>query len=241
MQSAVPVEDLPGFRRRFRITPTEGSVCCQLEDDYHCMSVVVRHDGTMAEAIIAQMHRAPWTTCPEAEQQLQETFAGVALADFPARGEKTANCTHLYDLALLAAVHANDPGPLVYDILVSDPVDGLRHAVLRRNGETVLEWSESGMRIARPEELAGRKLLELNSWIQSLEPPLQEAARLLRWGNIMANGRSIPLAQQSDATRMPPSCYTFQPERARHTRRVGEVRDFSRRGIEPLADVVLIV
>ncbi len=231
------LEQRPGFRRRFRLTPGSGSVCCQVEDDYHCMSVVVRHDGATARAVEATMHRAPWTTCPGAERQLQETFTGVALADFPARGGKRANCTHLYDLALLAASHAHDREPLVYDILVSDPVDGVRQAALRRDGETLLGWAEAGMEIVRPPALAGRKLLDLQSWIGELEPPLQEAARLLRWGNLLANGRSIPLEQQSDATRMPPNCYTFQPQRREQARRVGEIRDFSRQGPEPLADI----
>lgn len=205
------------------------------------MSVVIRHDGAVAESLVPQMHRAPWTTCPGAGRQLQETFTGVALADFPARGEKTANCTHLYDLALLGARHAHDREPLVYDILVCDQVEGVRRAELRRDGETVLGWTEAGMKILQPEELAGRQLLDLQSWIQGLEPPLQEAARLLRWGNIMANGRSIPLEQQSDATRMPPSCYTFQPERSSQARRVGEIRDFRPGGSEPLDGVGVIV
>lgn len=237
---AVPVEDLPGFRRRFRITPAVGSVCCQVEDDYHCMSVVVRHDGAVARSVEARMHRVPWTTCPGAERQLQETFAGVALAEFPARGGKKANCTHLHDLALLAAAHAHDREPVIYDILVSDAVDGVRRAELRRGGEAVLGWSESRMEIMQPAILAGRKLFDLQSWIETLEPPRQEAARLLRWGNILANGRSIPLAQQSDASRMPPNCYTFQPERRGQAQRVGEVRDFSAGGSEPLAEIGII-
>lgn len=231
---SIPLDKVPGFRRRFRITPGDGSVCCQVEDDYHCMSVVVRHDGVSATAIGSQMHRAPWTTCPGAVEQLQKTFTGVALDAFPARGEKTANCTHLYDLALLAAGHAKDRQPLVYDILVSDAVDGIRRSELRRDGEKLLAWSEAGSRLLEPEELAGTTLYELQPWIRSLAPPLQEAARLLRWGNILANGRSIPLERQSDATRMPPGCYTFQPERAPRARRVGEIRDFSREAMQPL-------
>lgn len=229
-----PQEYLQGFRRRFRITPAENSVCCQVEDDYHCMTVVVRHDGVTATSVESRMHRAPWTTCPGAEQQLKETFAGVRLDQFPARGEKIANCTHLYDLALLAARHARDQSPLVYDILVSDAIDGIRLAELRRDGETVLEWKEAGFAILEPEELAGMKLMDMQAWIRSLEPSLAEAARLLRWGNMLANGRSIPLERQSDASRMPPSCYTFQPERAGQARRVGEIRDFSRGAAQPL-------
>ncbi len=227
-------EEQRGFRRRIRITPGEGRVCCQLEDDYHCMTVVLRHDGVQATSVESQMHRSPWTTCPGAEAQLVETFTGVPLNEFPARGDKPANCTHLYDLALLGAGHARDRNPLVYDIAVSDAIDGVRRAELRRDGETVLGWTEAGFEILEPEELAGLKLADLQSWIRTLEPSQGEAARLLRWGNILANGRSIPLEQQSDASRMPPNCYTFQPGRAAQARRVGEIRDFSLGPAQPL-------
>jgi hypothetical protein len=180
------------------------------------------------------MHRAPWTTCPGAEAKLCETFTGLSLQAFANRGEKTANCTHLYDLAVLAANHALDDQPTVYDILVSDPVDGMRRAELRKDGRKMMGWAEASLTILEPDELAGTPLFEMQSWIQSLEPALQEAARLLRWGNLLANGRSIPLEQQSDATRMPANCYTFQPERREQARRVGEVRDFSRGVEQPL-------
>lgn len=216
-------------------------MCCQVEDDYHCMSVLIRHDGRSVTAVEPRMHRAPWTTCPGAEAQLQETFTGVALDQIPSRGEKSANCTHLYDLTLLGASHVFDLQPLVYDVLVSDAVEGVRRAELRRDGEVVVAWVEAGMTIREPEALAGTPLRDLRRWIDSLEPALQEAARLLRWGNMMANGRSIPLAQQSDATRMPPGCYTFQPERSAKARRVGEIRDFGGGKTPPLEGLKVIL
>ena len=184
------------------------------------------------------MIRAPWTTCPGAVAQLERTFTGVALNAFAARGEKRANCTHLHDLALLAAAHAADVEPLVYDVLVADPIDGKRRAELRRDGVTLLGWTESRFRIEEPAELAGVTFDNLRSWIDALDPPQQEAARLLRWGNMIANGRIIPLEKQSDASRMPSgSCYTFQPHRAIDARRVGAVRDFSNGTSQLLGDL----
>ena len=235
-ESSRRLEELPGFRRRFRITPAPGRVQSEVEDDYHCMSVIVQHDGAIATGIEAEMRRVPWTTCPGAPEQLRQTFTGVALAAFAARGQKHANCTHLHDLAVLAAAHAFDAAPLVYDILVSDPVDGRRRAELRGGGNTILGWTEAGLRIIEPEELAGLRLDQLRPWIDGLDPRRQEAARLLRWGNMMANGRIIPLERQSDATRMPPGCYTFQPHRAAQAKRVGVIRDFSGGAGQPLDD-----
>lgn len=207
---------------------------CEVEDDFHRMSVIVHHDGKVATRVEPDLRRAPWTTCPGAEAKLTETFTGVALQDFAARGEKRANCTHLYDIALLAAAHALDKRPLVYDILVSDPVAGKREAEIRRDGEMLLNWTETGFRIESPPALAGLTLDKLRPWIESLEADKREPARLLQWGNMLANGRTIPLEDQSDATKMPASCYTFQPERKQVAKRVGEIKDFSEGNKQPL-------
>jgi hypothetical protein len=230
-----PVDRLPGFRRRFRVTPAAGWVRAEVEDDYHRMSVTLRHDGKTVSSVEPTVMRAPWTTCPGAVDQLERTFTGIALSAFARRGEKQANCTHLHDLALLAAAHAADAEPLVYDVFVTDPMDGKRRAELRRGGATVLAWVESGFELIEPAELAGIALDRMRSWIDTLDPVRQEAARLLRWGNMMANGRIIPMDQQSDASRLPAgSCYTFQPLRAMHARRVGAIRDFSVGTVQPL-------
>src|SRR5271156_636527 len=83
------VDALPVFRRRFVVDPAPGRVRCDLEDDYHHMRVVVRHDGGVATGVEAEMIRLPWTTCPGAAAVLVRTFTGVPLDLFAARGEKT--------------------------------------------------------------------------------------------------------------------------------------------------------
>lgn len=231
----VPLEQLPGFRRRFRITPSSGRVQTEVEDDFHCMSVIVHHDGVVATIVEPEMRRVPWTTCPGAVDTLKQTFTGVALKDFAMRGDKKINCTHLYDLAILAAEHALDTVPTIYDILVSDAVNGERRAELRENGRPLMSWSEASFKLLSPAEVAGLSLFTMRTWIDTLDPTQRKAAKLLQWGNMIANGRAIPLDQQSDATKMPPNCHTFQPERAVQARRVGVIRDFSS-GSEPLAD-----
>lgn len=230
------IEQLPGFRRRLRVTPLPDRVLSEVEDDFHCMRVMVYHRGGIATAIEATMIRAPWTTCPGAVEQLKQAFTGVALDAFAVRGEKQTNCTHLYDLATLGAAHAHDTAPLVYDILVSDPNSGARRAELRRDGETVLGWTEANFTITEPAFLAGTRLDKMRTWIDTLDPAKQEEARLLRWGNMLANGRTIPLDSQSDATRMPPNCYTFQPDRKAGAKRIGVIRDFSTGTARPLDD-----
>lgn len=230
----LPLDDLPGFRRRVIVTPSPHRVKSEVEDDYHCMSVTLRHDGHVATGVEPVLSRAPWTTCPGAVAQLERSFAGVALDAFATRGEKPLNCTHLHDLAVLAAAHAHDDAPLVYDILVSDPVEGRCDAEIRRNGTAMMRWTLAGLDVAAPADIADTNLFKLGPWIDTLDADRQEAARLLRWGALLANGRAIPLARQSDASRMPPNCYTFQPDMAVKAKRVGVIRDFSKGGAQPL-------
>jgi len=220
-------EQLTGFWRRIRLTPSQGAVQAEVEDDFHCMSVIVHHSGGNAIRIEPDMRRAPWSTCPGAEHKLMQTFTGLPLKQFAERGDKKANCTHLYDMAMLAAAHAQDGAQTIYDIQVSDAIDNERVAEIRKNGETLLKWTESGFHLVKPDAAAGIRLDKLRSWIDTLEPGLQEPARLLQWGNMLANGRSIPIEQQSDATKMPPNCYSFQPEMAIKAKRIGEILDFS--------------
>lgn len=230
------LDDLPGFRRRIRIVPDKGAAAAEVEDDFHHMTVTLRHDGTRITEVAAKILRAPWTTCPGAEAVLKETFAGVALVEAARRGAKQANCTHLHDLAVFAAAHADEVGAILYEVLIADPVDGRGAAEIRRNGEAVLGWTlERGMTLADPPEVSGKTLFELRDWIAGLDPQRREAARILQWASLIAHGRQIPLAEQSDAARMPPNCYTFQPDRAPLAMRVGEIVDFSRTARQPLA------
>lgn len=222
------VDQLPGYRRRIRIEPRDGAVLAMLEDDMHCMAVTLRHEGGVVTEVEAVMGRAPWTTCPGAQAKLVETFAGQKLEDVNARREKRQNCTHLHDLATFAAAHAADPRPLVYDILVSDPVDRERLLELRRDGAPVLRWRERNDLLVEPEGAAGLPLPGLRDWIATLPEDEQEPARILQWAGLVAHGRSMSLeAQQAMTASMPASCYTFQPERIAGAIRNGPTRDFS--------------
>jgi hypothetical protein len=228
------LDALLGFRRRFLVTPLPGRASAALEDDIHCMAVTLHHDGVLVTRVEAEMERWPWTTCPGAIDVLRATFEGAALAEAAARGMKQANCTHLYDLAVLAASHAGESAPTRYEIVVSDPVDGLVTAEIRRDGNAVHRIVHRDDTVLEPAELARVSLFKMRGWIESLSGLQQEAARLLQWGTILAHGRTIPLVQQSDAGRIPPNCYTFQPENKVHAKRFGRIIDFSRAAAEPL-------
>src|SRR3546814_12054603 len=94
-----------------------------------------------------------------------------------------------------------------------------------------MAWTETAFRIVAPAELAGMTLDKLRPWIEAQDAPTHEAARLLRWANMIANGRLTPIEKQSDATRMPSTCYSFQPERKTIAKRVGVLRDLDRKSV----------
>lgn len=226
---------LPGYRRHLRVEPGEGRVRALLEDDLHCMKVMLRHDAGVVVAVEAETLRAPWDTCPGARDRLVETFLGQPLAEVTARRDKKANCTHLHDLAVLAAAHAFDAVPTLFEIFASDPVAGERILEIRRNGQMVHRWHERDGLLVSPDLVAGQTLLSLRERIAAIaEPPAREAARLLQWGGLVAHGRTMPAEQQSRATDMPASCYTFQPARAAIAKRIAFGRDFSESSLVPL-------
>jgi hypothetical protein len=229
-----------GFRRRILISPVPGRVTVELEDDYHRMSVIVAHEAGIASTVGCAMPRAPWTTCPGAGAMLAQAFAGRPLADFPTLGKKAENCTHLYDLALFAAAHAHETEPTLLDIIVSDPVDGIRRAELRRNGALALEWEIEQHRIVKPAAIAGTHLRELNGWIASLDSAGREAARALRWASMIAHGRDLPLAGHGDSSLLgQATCYTAHPSRKGSAVRIMEsIRDFPIGGPQPLSEFI---
>lgn len=225
----------PGYRRRIVVEARGHAVAAMLEDDIHCLSVTLRHDGERVTAIEPLFERAPWTTCPGALAKLQDTFAGRPLVEVTARQDKRQNCTHLHDMAVLAAAHAREPGQVTYEIYATDPVGGERLLEIHRNAAVIHSWIEQEGVLVRPAELAGKTLFVLREWIGGLAEPEQEAARLLQWAAIVAHGRTIPFESQTVAGNMPSNCYTFQPERAVHAIRNGERLDFSDGSREPLA------
>ncbi len=229
---------LTGYRRRILIEPIPGQVTAELEDDYHRMVVTLTHKDGIATTVSSEMKRSPWTLCPGAMAQLAGTYTGQPLAGFARHGDKTQNCTHLHDLALFAAAHAQDSAATAYDIFVTDPVDGLREARLTRNGESFLNWQLEGEKFLVPAELAGRSTSELGDWIAGQDKTTAEAARILRWAGRIAHGRRLEIPAGLSATTYARStCYNFQPDRAAGShRRPGADIDFSQPGAEPMAD-----
>lgn len=224
----------PGYRRVIEVVPSADCVTALLEDDFHCMAVSLRHAGGFVQKVDAFADRMPWTTCPGAVAKLVATFEGSALDEVTARRDKKSNCTHLHDLAVLAAAHADNDAELRFEFSASDPRDGVRILEGRREGQLLHRWVEREGVIAEPQVIKGETLFTLRDWIGSLAGPVQETARLLQWASIVAHGRTIPPEQQREASDLPANCYTFQPERAVRAQRTGVSFDFSEGSRVPL-------
>jgi hypothetical protein len=228
------IDDLPGYRRRILITPAARQVSAALEDDIHCMLVTLHHDGDRITGVVPEMERAPWTTCPGACEVLVRSFVGLPLAEARVPQLKRINCTHLYDLAVLAAAHAGDDTSFAYDVLVSDPIAGEQWVELRNEDKVLHCWHLRDGKIVAPAVIANLGLAQLRDWIATLEPAAAEAARVLQWASLVAHGRTMSMARQSDPLTMQPNCHTFQPEQAMVTRRVGRRIDFTHAVRAPL-------
>lgn len=217
----------PGYRRMVRVEPGAAAVRAMLEDDLHAMLVEIRHDGAVVTGVTADMDRAPWTICPGARKVLDETFRGVRLDQVTARRDKQANCTHLHDLAVLAAAHAGDDGPIDYAVAVTDPCAGERILEIRRNGAMIHRWTERDGLLASPGPVAGLSLPTLRGWIETLDDPEREAARLLQWAGLVAHGRLMSQAEKHAALSHRPSCFTMQPQRVAGAMALAPPVDFS--------------
>ncbi|MBH0114618.1 DUF2889 domain-containing protein [Novosphingobium sp. YJ-S2-02] len=222
------------FHRAIAILPGQGTVTALVEDDLHHMRVTLGHDGTFITAIEGEMIRAPWSTCPGAPAVLAATFTGARLAEAGTVGAKKQNCTHLFDIAVLAAAHALDAAPTRYDLCVEDPEDGVRHMTIARNGTHEMAWVERDRRFVEPPAIAGMGYKDMGAWIASLDPAREEMARLLRGSAVISHGRQIPMEKQSNAMRIPPNCHTFQPGQRERARRISGIHDFTEAMDRPL-------
>jgi hypothetical protein len=199
-----------------------------MEDDCHYFGVTIVHDGNLITDLQTSATRFPWTTCPAAGDHLISRMRGVPLIKAADVEDQRQHCTHVYDLFVLAARHALESKPMQYDIRVTDPVDDVMLAELDRNGETLLRWRVGDA--SGRDGIPGGDSQALSAWSKTLAPELQEAARMLRRGILVSNGRRFDLPAGTPASTFHPQavCYSFQPERAVNAlRTVNSFRDFS--------------
>lgn len=238
------------FRRRLRWRAAEGRVDVELEDSNHGFRLSLRHDGRRITAVIVDPVRYPFTTCPEAVRSVAR-IVGIGLDDRAKLREQLPggeNCTHMADMALIAAAHAGHPGmERMYEMTITDERDDVTQARIECDGEVLFEWRIRDHAIESPVALAGRSVMRgFYAWASQtfVDEKSLEAAQALQRGFFVAQARRysyVPIERYPAITDgMPPSsCYSYNigaVERALRIR--GSVRDYSDSAEELLRFVI---
>lgn len=222
------------YRRCIVLEAGPGQVRGELADDFHHFAVTVVHDGARVTGIRGEGIRVPWTTCPGAAMPLERLVGAELVRSLAAVARHTdprAQCTHWYDAACLAIVHAKrhaEGGAATrrYDLVLPDRRDGQTTPTLHRDGVRVLRWRVAGLRIAEatPDIFAGLSLegRAFSEFMKSehagdpsgegtrsvesgaLDHDLAEAALVMRRGVFIGLGRQYDFEAISHATTFAP-------------------------------------
>lgn len=245
------------FRRHLRFVQSPGSIRGELADDFHGFAVTLDHADGAITRVSGSGLRTPWTTCrlaPTALGALVGLPLQACVSDFIRQTPARAQCTHLFELAALAASHALRPAATVdYAIEVPYPLGcGAAPAKLRRDGRALFEWvvTRPGSHgastpmlehvvgsdtIVAPEPFAGRAVRTLLPWARdAFDAADYDAVYILRRAVGLSAGRLLDLdAPDVDIAALLfkqklGDCFTFQPEHAATTRRIaGSTIDFT--------------
>jgi hypothetical protein len=257
------------LHRRIKLVSEGGIARGAVEDDFHHFEVRIAHDGKVVRDIAGVAWRRPWETCGGAAEdrvigRLRGTALGTDVMRRKGLPDPLQQCTHLYEVALLAIAQAARGGSRTYDIDVPTRVgrtlfpsvdadgvirpnpagvDGCTTATLQRDGELLLQWRVEGEMIVAPDRFAGTRQRDLSRWIaeHDVDDDLAEAIKVLRRGLHISGGRIQPVRQIPSAAFQGSgggaACYSFQPENAAVAfRRDQDLLDFTRHRDSLLAD-----
>ncbi|MBV1918767.1 MAG: DUF2889 domain-containing protein [Sphingomonadaceae bacterium] len=233
-----------GLWRRVVLHPGPGWIGGALEDDMHQFHIRFDHaDGRITSAK-ARALRHPWTGCGGAPDHIAADLTGELLSDVANRDPKQ-HCTHLFDLAIVCAAHANDTGPSCVDMRVADRVDDRTTATLHLNGEEKLHWQLDGTIISGsgsdgPEHFIGRDTKALSKWKSEYPPKEAEWATMLRRTCYISPARTIEIPKTLSAIQSPHArhriCFNYREPQIDSSMPIFDRRDFSMSGREPLQD-----
>ena len=228
---------LPGLWRRIVLQPGQGWIGCALEDDIHRFHLRMDHKDGRITSVAAKAVRHPWTGCVGAAPHLVKSLTGELLSDVAAL-DATQQCTHLFDLAILCAAHANDTRPTRFDMRVADRVDERTTATLEQDGIERLRWQLEGTIISGPEEFAGKDVKRVSRWKSEFAPDVAEWSVLLRRTIFISGARDFEIPHGIHASEMGPTrmgvCFNYQLPQAEESSPLYRLRDFSMSRHEPL-------
>ncbi|MGK0499082.1 MAG: hypothetical protein ACJAYG_000713 [Oceanicoccus sp.] len=227
------------LRRRIRLTGFADRVVAELEDNYHAFHFQLIHNAETITDIKVQTHRVPFNTCAGAVEPLRDLI-GIKLnsstKDITRQVSPKANCTHLFDLSMLAIAHCRR-GEVVttYDVTVTDENGKPGQTSVYRDGEQILQFITHNWQILQPAELAGKPLHKgFTRWANELySGDLKEALMVLQKGYFISQARAYDLEKlaglpASTNTPMLGACYSFSRPIVEQAIRTGNnIRDFS--------------
>jgi hypothetical protein len=234
------------YRRRIRLVASApDTVEAGIEDDFHHFRLTLHYDAGAVRGIETRAYRIPWTTCADAGDALQ-LIEGMPLErSCLAVGRWTKasqQCTHMFDLAGLAAAHAyrsmidaTNDSIRQYDAMVPYGFNrGERQDVhVWRDGTSIFTWTIEGDRCVAPAPFSDVPFTGgFFRWADtSLPPDDAEAAIVLRRACTIGMGRGMDQDRWSTAADVSSGptgvCYSQQPERRNVALRVrGNILDF---------------
>jgi hypothetical protein len=231
----------PGvYRRHFRLHSDNGIVHAAMEDDSHCFGLILKHDGTKVRSIEGIPIRTPWNLCSGATHVLGaliDTQLNASPLIASSHVDAKQQCTHLFDLAVLAIAHALRPiGSREYQIEAPwYELSAPRTMTLKRNGVLISTWVLAGDKLITPEPLAEIGVRKLLAWaaLNIHDADALEALFIMRRAALISMSRIMDLDQvpNPEATGHGlGACYVHQPGRISiATRNLGSTLDFSDR------------
>lgn len=228
------------FRRRIRLTGTAGQVIAELEDSCHAFRATLCHDGKYITALNAETLRIPFNTCVGATHPIQ-ALVGLAVGSDPKTVNESvnpfSNCTHLFDLSVLAIAHAaRGETTRTYDVMVEDERGAEpANAVAYLDDKEILRFKTREWELLGPPELRGKPLFRgfaawANDYFQGDE---REAAFVLQKGYFVSSARRIDSrkiegSRATDHPHIPGACHTYSDAVIGQARRLPDtIRDFS--------------
>lgn len=228
------------FRRRIRLYNEPGQVGAELEDCNHGFRLIIKHQHQYINAIEVEALRYPLSSCPGAIKPLQALVGcrlDSSLNTFKQASQPRNNCTHLYDLALLAINHAQrNELERIYDVEVPDSMDTKQSMSVLRNGQQIHHWEIDRQLIVKPNGLVDKPVMQgFSKWSQQHfnDADNLEAALVLQRGYFVARARRVELNNRGgepavNDTMMTGACYSYSPNVVERSWRLpGTVRDFS--------------
>lgn len=211
------------FRRRIRLTGKPQQVLAELEDCSHGFRSLVSHNGKAVIDIQTEALRTPLNTCGGASEPIKALIGlplNTATTDILRQVDPRANCTHLYDLTLLAIKHClRGEVSRQYDVTVTDETKAPAEAEVRQDGKLVLHWKTHQWAIVSPPELTGKPLHKgFASWAnQHYSGEQQDAAFVLQKGYFVSSARVYDMDKLAGTpalkdANMQGVCYSYSPQ-----------------------------